>query len=70
MKTSGDRFEYFKRGRLWYWQLEGAYHPTGPIARSRQGYRSRTAVLRSIESARRAANGAVGNPIEREAPPN
>lgn len=68
-KPSGDRFEYFKRGALWYWHLEGAYHPVGPIAKSRQGYRSKLAVLHAIKSARLAANGAAAEPIEREAPP-
>lgn len=34
------------------------------------GYRSRQAVLDAIRSARRAAGGADGPPVEREAPPN
>lgn len=70
MKRSGDRFEIFKVGKLWYWHLQGANYPTGPIAKSGQGYTSRTAVVNAIRSAQSAARGANGVPVEREAPPN
>lgn len=70
MKRSGDRFEVFKVGKLWYWQLEGANYPTGPIAKSGRGYQSKTAVVNALRSAQSAARGASGIPIEREAPSN
>jgi hypothetical protein len=62
MKTSGDRFEYFKRDGLWYWHLEGAHHPVGPIQKARKGTGQRPPCFTQ-------ANGAVGEPIEREVAP-
>ena len=59
MTRKGDRFEVFKRGKLWYWHLQGAYFPSGPIARSGKGYTTKQAALRSIEAAQRAAKGAT-----------
>lgn len=68
MKRSGHRFEIFREGGLWYWQLQGAYFPSGPIAKSGRGYTTRQAAVRSIESAKWAAARAPSEPILREAP--
>ena len=56
----GDRFEVFKRGRRWYWHLEGAHYPSGPIARSGRGYQSKHTAISAAKSAARAAAGANG----------
>jgi hypothetical protein len=69
MKTSGDRFEVFKRGNRWYWNLEGAYFPSGPIAQSGRGYTSLQAAVMSIKSARSAAAGSSEEPVLLEGPP-
>ncbi len=64
MKRSGDRFEYFKSGKLWYWHLIVAHSPSPvPVAKSGRGYLSKTAVLKAIKSARLAAKGAKEEPI-------
>ncbi len=71
MKGSGDRFEYFKRGKLWYWQLVVAYSPSpAPVAKSGRGYPSKKAALKAITSALLAAKGAKDEPIPLDAPPN
>ena len=56
----GDRFEVFKRRGLWYWHLEGAHYPYGPIARSGRGYETRHAATSAAKSAARAAARADG----------
>ncbi len=56
----GDRFEVFKSGGRWYWHLEGANYPHGPIARSGRGYQSKHAATSAAKSAARAAAGANG----------
>jgi len=71
MKRSGDRFEYFKSGKLWYWHLVVAHSPSPvPVAKSGRGYPSKKTALKAITSARLAAKGAKGEPIPVDAPPN
>lgn len=71
MKRSGDRFEYFKSGRLWYWHLVVAHSPSSvPAAKSGRGYPSKKAVLKAIKSARLAAKGAKEEPFLVDAPKN
>jgi hypothetical protein len=62
-KISGDRFEYFKEGKLWYWHLFVSNSPSFiPAAQSGKGYPSEKSVLRAIEKARYAATSAKGEP--------
>ena len=64
MRRKGDRFEVFKDGTLWYWQLMVAHSPSPiPVAKSGRGYRSRNQALKAIRSARMAAAGAKEEPI-------
>ena len=56
---TGDHFELLKKEGRWHWHLQGSHYPAGPIAQSGQGYDSRSAAMRSMESARRAMLGAV-----------
>lgn len=69
MNRSGDRFEYFKSGRLWYWHLVVAHSPSPiPAAKSGRGYSSKKQVLKAIRSARLAAKGAKEAPFLVDAP--
>lgn len=71
MKRSGDRFEVFKVGKLWYWHLVVAHSPSPiPVAKSGRGYPSKQAALKAIKSARLAVAGAKGEPILLDEPPN
>ena len=56
----GDHFVLYRSEQdgLWHWVLHKANSPRGPIARSGQGYTSRSAAKRSIGSACIAARGA------------
>ena len=56
---TGDHFTLFKKNGQWHWALWGRNHPTGPIAKSGQGYASPSAAERSMESAHRAMHGAI-----------
>jgi uncharacterized protein YegP (UPF0339 family) len=67
-RVTGHHFEIFKLDGLWYWHLEGANFPTGPIAKSGRGYTSKQAALRSINSAKRAAAHASADPLQRDPP--
>jgi hypothetical protein len=69
MKRSGDRFEYFKSGNLWYWHLVVAHSPSPvPVAKSGRGYPTKKAALKAIKSATLAAKGAMGEPLLVDAP--
>lgn len=71
MKRSGDRFEYYKSEKLWYWRLVVAHSPSPvPVAKSGRGYPSKNAVLKAIKSARLAAKGAKEEPFLVDATPN
>ena len=56
----GDHFvlQRWEEDGLWHWELHKGYSPRGAIARSGQGYTSRSAAKRSIASACIAARGA------------
>ena len=56
----GDHFvlQRWEEDGLWHWELYKAYSPRGPIARSSQGYASRSQAKRSIASACNAFRGA------------
>ena len=56
----GDHFvlQRWEEDGLWHWELHKGYSPHGAIARSGQGYRSRSAAKRSIASACNAFRGA------------
>lgn len=59
---TGDRFVLYKRHGRWFWELEVTNNPQPtPIARCgpQDGYGSRQAALRSMESARSAMLRAV-----------
>ena len=58
----GDHFGLYRREEdgLWHWVLRKASSPHGAIARSSQGYASRSAAKRSIASACKAFGGAAG----------
>ena len=53
-----DHFVLVERGELWYWCLWGHGYPAGPSAKSGQGYTTKVAAKRSMESARSAMQGA------------
>lgn len=71
MKKSGDRCEYFKSGRLWYWHLVVAHSPSPvPAAKCGRGYLSKKQVLKAIRSAKFAVKGAKEEPFLVDAPSN
>ena len=56
----GDHFQLWRKGKRWYWRLQGDGYPSGPIAQCRdEGYASKTNALSSMQSARRAVEGAL-----------
>lgn len=58
MKGNHFRLQRWEEDGLWHWELHKGHSPHGAIARSSQGYTSRTAAKRSIASACVAASGA------------
>lgn len=58
MKGDHFRLQRWDEDGLWHWELYKGYSPRGPIARSSQGYASRSAAKRSIASACKAFGGA------------
>ena len=60
-RMKGDHFRLPRREEdgLWHWELYKGYSPHGAIARSSQGYASRSAAKRSIASACKAFGGAA-----------
>ncbi len=55
-----DRFEIYKARGNWYWTLQRAHSPWGPIARCARGYASKEVAINSVKSAMRAMRGSRG----------
>ena len=55
-----DRFEIYKARGNWYWTLQRAHSPWGPIARCARGYASKEVAIKSVKSAMRAMRGSRG----------
>ena len=60
MKGNHFRLQRWEEDDLRHWELVRGSSPDGAIARSSQGYASRSAAKRSIGSACKAFSGAVG----------
>ena len=58
MKGDHFRLQRWEEDGLWHWELHKGYSPHGAIARSIQGYASRSAAKKSIQSACNAFGGA------------
>jgi hypothetical protein len=59
MKRTGNRFEYFRLGRLWYWRLWQKSSPSSyPVAIGGHGYTSEKLVREAILTAQRSAQNA------------
>jgi len=63
MERKGDRFEVFKKGRLWYWRLVVSHSPSSTPAATSRSYPSRNTALQALKKARLAAEYAPADPI-------